>query len=69
MMDLHSFCAIVGMPVMGLTSIGVGLAGMGVNLLDLLHLGGLRQILQPLVGLVGLVCIVDWVMCNFHMAG
>lgn len=67
-MDLHNFCVTIGMPVLSLTGVGVGLAGMGVNLLETLHLGGLRHILQPAVGLVGLACLIDWAMCNFHLA-
>ena len=68
-MDLHGLTVMICLPVLGLTGVGVGLAGMKVNLLELLHLDGLRQILQLLVGLVGVVCLVDWIMCNFHMAG
>ncbi len=68
-MDLHGLSSIVGVPIVSLTAIAVGLSGMGVDILKLLHLDGLRQIVEPFVGVIGLVCLVDWVLCNFHLAG
>ncbi len=67
MMGLSEFCSMVGTPVLALTAVGVGLGALGVNLLEMLQLNGLRQILQYVVGAVGLVCLVNWAMMTFNL--
>lgn len=67
MMGLAEFCSMVGAPVLALTGVGVGLAALGINLLDVLQLGGLRQVLQYVVGAIGLLCLVYWVMMTFNI--
>lgn len=68
MMDLHNFCMTIGMPALGLTGVVVGLQAMGSDLLKMLGLDGIRAGLQILIGLVGLACLLDCFMCNFHTA-
>ncbi|MCF7900336.1 hypothetical protein K9K77_02390 [Candidatus Babeliales bacterium] len=67
MMGLAEFCSMVGTPVLALTGVGVGLAALGVDLLKTLQLGGLREVLQYVVGAVGLLCLVHWAMMTFNM--
>lgn len=66
-MMLAEFCSMVGTPVLALAGVGVGLAALGVNLLEVCQLGALRQVLQYVVGAVGLVCLVHWAMMTFNM--
>lgn len=67
MMGLAEFCSMVGTPILALSGIGVGLAALGVNLLEMCQLCSLRQVLQYVVGAVGLVCLVNWAMVTFNM--
>lgn len=65
MMDLHQFCATIGAPILAVAGVGLGLAAMKIDLLAMLQLKSLRQPLQYLVGAVGALCLVDFLM---HLA-
>jgi hypothetical protein len=65
---LVEFCSMVGTPVLALTAVGVGLAALGVNLLEMCQLGAFRQVLQYVVGAIGILSLVNWVMIIFNIA-
>jgi len=59
-MDLHGFCVQYGVPMLAVVGIGVGLGAMKVDILKVFKLQSLRQILQYVAGVIGVLCLVDW---------